>query len=240
MTSSCETDCSALVRVCCAYAGITGLPENFRTGNMASNLLKTGKFTELKGDKYTKTKYWLGEGDILITRTSGHTVVVLNDGKDYEGTPAEEMYVLGDRLLKNGREGEDVKQLQTYLVQLGYDCGAYGISGDYDDATELAVIELQKDLGVEADGDYGPITHKALMALIATIKEEETVVAKIVEIVNGNCWMRTEASTEGQKIKVLTKGTKVEYANETSSGGWNKVKAGEDIGWVSGRYSKVI
>ena len=34
VTTPCETDCSALVRVCCAYAGITGLPSGFRTGNM--------------------------------------------------------------------------------------------------------------------------------------------------------------------------------------------------------------
>ena len=32
--TACETDCSALVRVCFAYAGITGLPSGFRTGNM--------------------------------------------------------------------------------------------------------------------------------------------------------------------------------------------------------------
>ena len=47
VTTDCETDCSALVRVCCAYAGIMGLPSDFRTGNMPSNLLKTGAFVSL-------------------------------------------------------------------------------------------------------------------------------------------------------------------------------------------------
>ena len=42
----CETDCSALVRVCLAYAGI--LVENFRTSNEASVLLRSGEFIELK------------------------------------------------------------------------------------------------------------------------------------------------------------------------------------------------
>lgn len=241
VTSACETDCSALVRVCCAYAGIMGLPSDFRTGNMPSNLLKTGKFIELKGDKYTKKSTFLGAGDILITRTSGHTVVVMNDGDKYEGEPVEEVIVLGDRLLKNGCEGEDVKQLQTYLIQMGYDCGKWGADGDYGDATEMAVIELQKDLDVEADGDYGSITHKAFMLIIGSKKEDEPVTeAKHVNIVGGNCWMRSEPNTAGKKICVLKNGTKVDYANETSIEGWNKVNVDGEIGWVSGKYSKVI
>ena len=36
VTTACETDCSALVRVCCAYAGITGLPEGFRFAGVIS------------------------------------------------------------------------------------------------------------------------------------------------------------------------------------------------------------
>ena len=43
VTTDCETDCSALVRVCCAYAGITGLPAEFRTVNEPSYLAKTGE-----------------------------------------------------------------------------------------------------------------------------------------------------------------------------------------------------
>ena len=81
--TDCETDCSALVRVCCAYAGIMGLPSDFRTGNMPANLLATGAFVELKGAKYTDQSAYLGRGDILVTRTNGHTVVVLDDGARY-------------------------------------------------------------------------------------------------------------------------------------------------------------
>lgn len=239
---NCETDCSALVRVCCAYAGIKGIPSDFRTGNMPSNLIKTGAFIELTGDKYTKKATYLGAGDILVTRTSGHTVVVMNNGDKYEGKPVVEVNVLGDRLLKNGSEGEDVKQLQTHLISMGYDLGKWGADGDYGDATELAVIELQKDLGIEADGDYGPITHKAFMAIISVKKEDEPIPAKKVEIINGNCWMRTEPDTsKDNKILVLKKGTVVDYANETNTAGWHKVTdANGNTGWVSGKYSKLI
>lgn len=76
--TACETDCSALVRVCCAYAGVM-LP-NFRTTNEASVLLDSGAFEELKGDKYTKSSTLLRRGDILVTKTQGHTVVVLSNG----------------------------------------------------------------------------------------------------------------------------------------------------------------
>lgn len=80
-----ETDCSELVRVCCAFAGIMNLPTSgFRTGNMPENLVATGEFVELTGDKYTKSPDYLGQGDILVTKKSGHTVVVLTYGKKYE------------------------------------------------------------------------------------------------------------------------------------------------------------
>ena len=74
----CETDCSALVRVCCAYAGIM-LP-NFRTANEGKVLLASGAFDEMTGVKYTDSSSYLCAGDILVTKTSGHTVVVLNNG----------------------------------------------------------------------------------------------------------------------------------------------------------------
>lgn len=78
VTKDCETDCSALVRVCCAYAGIM-LP-NFRTPTEPGALLESGEFVEMKGAKYTDSSDYLKRGDILVTKTQGHTVVVLNDG----------------------------------------------------------------------------------------------------------------------------------------------------------------
>lgn len=84
VTKNVETDCSALVRVCCAYAGIKGLPSDFRTGNMPANLAKTGRFVELTGDKYQAKSTYLRRGDILVTKTNGHTVVVLSDGSRAE------------------------------------------------------------------------------------------------------------------------------------------------------------
>ena len=86
-TKAVETDCSALVRVCCAYAGIT-LP-NFVTSNQASALLNSGAFMEMVGAKYTDQEDYLEEGDILVTKTKGHTVVVLTSGDKAEVAPTE-------------------------------------------------------------------------------------------------------------------------------------------------------
>ena len=47
----------------------------------------TGKFDILKDDKYCKKPDYLLRGDILVTRTKGHTVVVLDDGA--KAAPAE-------------------------------------------------------------------------------------------------------------------------------------------------------
>ena len=113
--TACETDCSALVRVCCAFAGITGLPASFRTGNMPANLKKTDAFVEMTGKNYQTGSIMLGEGDILVTKTSGHTVVVVNDGDKYEAFKA---YALGDRILEKGSKGDDVKQLQMSLLAI--------------------------------------------------------------------------------------------------------------------------
>ncbi|MBO5670765.1 MAG: SH3 domain-containing protein [Clostridia bacterium] len=81
-TKAVETDCSALVRVCCAFAGID-LPD-FITSNQASALLNSGAFEDLKGAKYTDEENWLEEGDILVTKTKGHTAIVLTNGDKAE------------------------------------------------------------------------------------------------------------------------------------------------------------
>ncbi len=238
VATACETDCSALVRVCCAWAGIMGISADFRTGNMPEKLLATGAFVELKGDRYTGQSSYLGKGDILVTKSSGHTVVVLDDGPRYEGTIEVKQTALGDRLLKHGAEGEDVKTLQEYLITLGYDLGRWGADGDYGDATELAVTAFQKDARIDADGDYGPITHEALMRAMNALEDVKPT-GRTVRIVGGNCWVRTAPNTSGSKLGVVKSGDVLLYDGETSANGWHLVQYNNQNGWVSGKYSVV-
>ncbi len=164
VTKDVETDCSALVRVCCAWAGITGLTAGFRTTNEPKQLLATGAFIELTGDRYTQKSAYLRTGDILCTASQGHTVVVLNDGSKAEASPADAGRCdrLGKRILKKGRSGADVAQLQEALIALGYDCGKWGADGDFGPATDAAVRAFQRDRGLEADGEFGPLSLAAL------------------------------------------------------------------------------
>ena len=182
----CETDCSALVRVCLAYAGI--LVENFRTSNEASVLLRSGEFIELKEGRYTDQSAYLRRGDILVTRTQGHTVVVLSNGAKASEEIGSTAFKLGDRLLKNGSVGADVKRLQEALIRLGISCGDYGADGEFGDCTEMAVIAYQRQHALEADGEYGSLTHASLTAELERM--ENPAQQNCVRIVGGNCYVR--------------------------------------------------
>lgn len=67
-----ECDCSSLVRACVIVASGKD-PGNFTTSNEVSTLTKTGLF-EAK-QVYT-SKLTLYNGDVLVTKTKGHTAVV--------------------------------------------------------------------------------------------------------------------------------------------------------------------
>ena len=237
VTKPCETDCSALVRVCIAYAGITSLPSGFRTGNMPSNLAKTGAFTELTGSKYQSQSTYLGRGDILVTKSSGHTVVVLTNGSKYEGPVYPVDYDLGDRVIKYGCEGNDVKLMQEMLLKLGYDLGSWGCDGDFGDCTELAMKAFQQDAKLDVDGECGPTT---LIALEKAVEAHDGVkpTGKTVRISGGNCYIRTAPNTDGKKLGVAHKGDELSFGGEVSDNGWLQVLYKDQKAWVSGKYGR--
>ena len=83
----CETDCSALVAVCCNAAGVT-VSKDMYTGNEAAVLKGTGKFTVYTAAKYVGGSDYLMRGDILLG--NGHTAIVLSDGSKVETTAKKE------------------------------------------------------------------------------------------------------------------------------------------------------
>lgn len=84
-----EADCSSLVRACCIQAGFD--PGNFNTASEVSALKATGQFMETVA---VTSKTELFNGDVLVTKTKGHTVVVVSGNPrrgntyypKYEGT----------------------------------------------------------------------------------------------------------------------------------------------------------
>ena len=158
---------------------------------------------------------------------------------DYGDAAQAQPVRLGDRTLKNGSEGEDVRELQSALIRLGYDCGRWGADGDFGDATEQAVELFQRTHGLSADGIYGPLTHAELTGALAALDTAPEAQPKRVRIVGGNCWVRTAPNTGGEKLGVASAGTVYAYGGQTAENGWNLIDYNNTNGWVSGKYSQL-
>ncbi|MGI6237742.1 MAG: peptidoglycan-binding domain-containing protein [Candidatus Excrementavichristensenella sp.] len=148
---ACETDCSALVRVCVLYAfgkcGIAQGVPNFTTGNQVSALVGTGHFEKLTAPEYTAKPGALTRGDILVTRVRGHTVVV----------------VRARPTLRYGATGETVRRMQTLLLRADpASLPVYGADGQFGGETRRALRRFQKKAGLRAMGICGPRTWEAL------------------------------------------------------------------------------
>ena len=244
VTKDVETDCSALVRVCVNYAGIP--VGNFRTTDQANILMATGAFDKFTDDTHCKQSTNLLRGDILVTKTQGHTVVVLSDGSNAAKERAAygdgEMQ-LGGRVLAKGSMGTDVKEMQQALMNLGYDLGSYGADGDFGSATEKAVKAFQAKAGVDQTGKYDAKTHAALMAALGQNgsggTSTPTVTGKQVEVTGSSVNIRKGHGTQYDRITTKNAGARMEFV-ATAANGWNAVVVGNQVGWISGLYSKVI
>lgn len=170
-TKKVETDCSALVRVCIAYAYGKDIAGNIRTVTEPSMLVKTGEFEKLTSDKYCKSSDYLERGMILCTPVSGHTVVVLDDGpKAKATTPTKENKVLewqkaaiadGFEFPKHGADGEwgaeceNVAEKAIVMMRISNKKYVY----KFPNLTKI----VQKVVGVSVDGECGPKTDKAII-----------------------------------------------------------------------------
>lgn len=137
-------DCSSLIRACVIYAlGID--PGDFNTSTEVAKLMATGYFNKLD---YVKGMLLL-EGDILVTKTKGHTVAVVEAGDNSYPT------------IRKGDKGDAVKMVQLFLNTLGkYE--HLDEDGDFGPKTEEVVKAFQKDKGLVVDGIVGAKTYAAL------------------------------------------------------------------------------
>jgi N-acetylmuramoyl-L-alanine amidase len=80
-------------------------------------------------------------------------------------------WALGDRVLRYGtrhmQHGDDVAALQKRLHDLGFDPGR--VDGIFGPDTEHGLKELQRNLGIPADGLCGPVTFRSLDRLARTV-----------------------------------------------------------------------
>jgi peptidoglycan hydrolase-like protein with peptidoglycan-binding domain len=124
-------------------------PGDFYTGNEVEVLERTGLFE--KHFAYTsKTKLYTG--DILVTKTKGHTaLVVAGETKDKNK--------VAEPTLRKGDKGTQVGILQENLKSLGYkgkDGKDLEIDDDFGRNTGYALITFQRAKKLDADEIYGP------------------------------------------------------------------------------------
>lgn len=158
-----NADCSSLVRQ--AVREATGKdPGNFTTANEARVLAATGLFTKIAYVNQSKTPVY--NGDILVTKTKGHTVIVVSGNPRVSGNP----YPVPTRTIKLTEpmmKGDDVRWVQHHLIRLGFlpeknSKGKSNIDGIYGKATRTAVMAAQEHYGIKVDGIVGADTRMAI------------------------------------------------------------------------------
>lgn len=172
-TKNVETDCSALTRVCIAYAYGKDVTGNMNTTVLPAVLVKIGLFTKYTSKQYCQSSAYLRRGDILCTRSKGHVVIVLNDGAMVE-----------DKLTVDGSWGKDTtrktqKVLGTYVdgivsnqpeVNKKYLPAAYEGSWEFKESDFVGgssmIKAIQKLVGSEPDGWCGKNTVKAIQQFL--------------------------------------------------------------------------
>lgn len=214
ITIPCETNCAKLVRVCVLYAGVK--VGDFYTGNEIEVLKATGQFDIIKDDKYCKSSDYLLEGDILVTRTQGHTVVVLSNGEKVKaGIP----YRTANCTWVNMRTGGSKK---------------------YQKIDTLAG-NTRVDLFGWADTGWGFVRYKDKEGYISPMYLAELDKAVCL---NGSTWLRDKAGKDvGKTIIAISAGKQVHLTGNTTMVGktkWFEVVYDGYTGWASGKYIKPL
>ena len=145
-------DCSTLVRQCVREAGIE--VGNFTTANEANVLLGTGAFDKLTYANGMK----LCTGDILVTKTKGHTVVV-TDGESR--TTANSVAL---PTVTKGSKGDNARLLQHNLNQCGYSLAE---DGDFGKLSTAALKDWQAKNGLVSDGIYGKKSEAKMRQILS-------------------------------------------------------------------------
>lgn len=259
ITTACEEDCTAGVNANVHAAGhlldIKALKEIPETGIRSGNMRKYYKaagFKVLTDSKFLSSGKYLLPGDILLY-DNHHGATNVTCGKQVRGsytyhdvianpgayrptptpTPAPEK--LGDRVLKRGDEGEDVKQLQQALLKLGYDLPEYGDDGEFGGETERAVKRFQQEHKLPEDG---VMDKEDYTALFQALDGEKTV-----EITGGAVNVRSGPGTNTKDIGTVHKGDVLPYqgiVQNVDGRDWYLIEYENQNGWVSSKYAKLV
>lgn len=149
--------------------------------------------------------------------------------KYFDYSEPKNEYKLGDRTLKEGMSGSDVKELKTKLMQLGY---KLDVNEKFDNATTTVVNSFKIKYGLTADGKVGAGVVRKLEELLAN--------SATVTITGGSVNIRKGPGTSYDVFKVAHKGDKFERAEcaDNNVDGWIPIIINGSIYWVSARYAE--
>ena len=150
-TTPTSCDCSSLVRQCVRESGIE--VGNFTTANEVSVLMATGQFEKIA---YTKnTTLYLG--DILVTKTKGHTVIITSGATRSQNA-------IATPTVKMGSKGDNARLLQHNLNQCGYNLEE---DGDFGKLSTAALKDWQAKNGLVSDGIYGKKSEAKMRQILS-------------------------------------------------------------------------
>lgn len=166
-------DCSALVRVCVAYGTGKDVGDIY-TGNERGVLLATGLFLDVTSSVNQSTGAGLCVGDILVTRSKGHTGVIVSGATVRQAVPGRTETSTGGKYMftcetiyqgcaSTGRVGVSVYLCEEILKSRGIYKGE--LDKQFGPQLAEAVAYFQRVSGLEVDKIVGPATWRAMIAL---------------------------------------------------------------------------
>jgi len=125
--------------------------------------VQNGVVTTIEGntsDQVARRQYTIGSSNIVgYGRPRWELAAGAQPGTDPTPVPSPSPSGF-DRILKKGMRGDDVRQMQEMLIQLGYGklLQPDGADGDFGNNTYNAVVQFQMKNGLFVDGEAGPDT----------------------------------------------------------------------------------
>ncbi|MBO7670735.1 MAG: peptidoglycan-binding protein [Oscillospiraceae bacterium] len=159
-----DVSADGMIKLCKETGPIATIPEVpglvvWKTGHIGV-YIGGGYTVEMRGFAYDCVKRKVTDGP--WTRWGRLPATMLQ----YTDMPAPREYKLGERELRKGDTGPDVKGLQEALLLLGGKLPKYGADGDFGSETEAAVRAFQKQEGLAVDGVFDTAAFKALTAAL--------------------------------------------------------------------------
>lgn len=160
-----EADCSSLVRGCCIEAGFD--PGNFNTTNEASCLENTGKFEKRIAVTVSTTLY---NGDVLVTKTKGHTVIVVSGNPRGESFAGSAGVASGNKLITKlqSAKSKNSSLVGTYKTTANLNL-RYGPGKDKYDS----IIVLPAGTKCQCYGYYTSVSGVKWLYIVATVNGKQ-------------------------------------------------------------------